>query len=421
MKKSFVFLQSISYLLFFNIVQAQKQEEYFTSKWTNFNPKSISYPEVTNILEGKIETNYTLTNDKTYLLKGYVYVTNNATLTIEPGTIIRGDDESCGTLIITKGAKIVANGTKINPIIFTSNKESIVRKAGDWGGIILLGDSNINKIGGVSFLDFGLEKQLCAYGGNNIESNSGVLNYVRIEYAGRKLIKQEKELNGLSLAGIGSKTILKNIQISYSNDDSFEFYGGNVTAENLVSFRATDDDFDFTQGVQANIKNCIAIRHPFTSDASRSRCLEIDTYENLETADLTKNITQINATNLVLLNYENNNQGLIKEAIYISDKAKINLSNSIISGFRSSICLNKNINEFNQEINNIIIEKCLINDCLFVAEKEGYEVFNNIIDYFLNDKFKNQISKQTVKDLFTNSELNNQLDLRLKTEKIVSN
>ena len=403
-----------------NLINAQIQEEYFISRWTNFNPKISFYPEVTNILEGKIEKNYTLTNNKTYLLKGNVYVSNNAILTIEPGTIIRGDEESCGTLIITKGSKIIANGTKINPIIFTSNKESVSRKAGDWGGLIILGDSNVNKIGGLSFLDLGLDRSLSIYGGNNTESNSGILNYVRIEYAGRKLIKQEKEHNGLSLAGVGNKTILNNIQISYSNDDSFEFYGGNVTVENLISFRATDDDFDFTQGVQATIKNSIAIRYPFTSDASRSRCFEIDTYDNIETSDQAKNVTQINASNMVFLNNENNNQGLVKEAIYISNNAKFNINNSVFSGFRSAINLNKNINEFNDDINNISIEKCIINDCQFLAEKEGYEIFNDIINYFLNDKFNNQIIKRTTKELFINNDIQNQPDFRIKRETIVT-
>lgn len=420
MKKSVRITFLITYFSLTNLVNAQIQEEYFTSRWTNFNPKALSYPETTNILEGKIENNYTLTNNKTYLLRGNVYVTNNATLTIEPGTIIRGDEESCGTLIITKGSKLIANGTKINPIVFTSNKETILRKAGDWGGIIILGDASINKIGGVSFLDLGLERGLSSYGGNNSESNSGTLNYIRIEYAGRKLIKQEKEHNGLSLAGVGNKTTLKNIQISYSNDDSFEFYGGNINVENLISFRATDDDFDFTQGVQADIKNSIAIRYPFTSDASRSRCFEIDTYDNTETADLAKDITKINATNMVFINYESNNQGLIKEAIYISNNAKINLNNSIISGFRSTVNLNKNINEFNDDINNISIEKCIVNDCQFFAEKEGYEIFNDIINHFLNDKFKNQIIKRTTKELFINSDIQNQPDFRIKGETIVT-
>lgn len=404
-----------------NLINAQIQEEYFISRWTNFNPKISAYPEITNILEGTIVSNYTLTNNKVYLLKGNVYVTNNTTLTIEPGTIIRGDEESCGTLIITKGSKIIANGTKINPIVFTSNKESVRRKAGDWGGLIILGDANVNKIGGLSFLDLGLDRNLSVYGGKNIESDSGILNYVRIEYAGRKLIKQEKEHNGLSLAGVGNKTILKNIQVSYSNDDSFEFYGGNVNVENLISFRATDDDFDFTQGVQAVIKNSIAIRYPYTSDASRSRCLEIDTYDNKETADLTKEVTQVNASNMVLINNEDNDQGLIKEAIYISDNVKFSMNNSVISGFKSVVNLNTNINEYNDDIKNISIERCIINDCQYLAEKEGYEIYSDIINYFLNEKFKNEITKRTTKELFINNDIQNQPDFRIKGETIVTN
>jgi hypothetical protein len=392
------------------------KEENIISKWTNFNPKFTFYPEITNILEGSIDENYTLTNNQTYLLKGAVYVTNNSTLTIEAGTIIRGDDITCGTLVITKGSKIIADGTKNNPIIFTSNKESVMRKSGDWGGIIILGDANTNKLGGINFLELDLDKKNSMYGGNNIEDNSGILNYIRIEYAGRKLIKHSKELNGLSLAGVGNKTKISNIQISFSNDDSFEFYGGTIEATNLISFKATDDDFDFTQGADINLTNSIAIRNPYNSDASRSRCFEIDTYDDKETSDLLKKVTTVIATNMVLINIESNNQGLTKEAIYISEDSKLQIKNSIISGFRSAINLHKNINVNSENFEKILIEKCLINDCIYFAEKEISLEHLDLANYFSNEKFKNISKKLGKNELFINANVDSNPDFRLKKD-----
>ena len=300
---------------------------------------------------------------------GVVYLTNNAVLTIEPGTIIKGDLETCGTLVITKGSKIMAEGEETNPIIFTSNKGISERKPGDWGGIILLGEAPINKMGGVSYLDFNLEPTMSHYGGQNSESNSGILKYVRIEYAGRKL-NALKELNGLSLAGVGSKTILSFIQISYSNDDSFECYGGEVNFDNLISFRATDDDFDFTQGVQCNISNSIAIRHPFSSDKSGSRCFEIDSYDKVENADLTKKLTKITANAITLVNAEENNQGLVREAIHVQEKSYLNLNNSVISGFSPFIVLDAKIGYLSENLAKIKLQNLLINNCTASIQSE---------------------------------------------------
>ena len=292
--------------------------------WTNFKPTATEYPETTNILSGTIDTNITLYKKNTYRLIGVVYVTNNAVLTIEPGTIIRGDVESCGTLVISKGSKIMAQGEQTDPIIFTSNREISARKPGDWGGIIIMGEAPINKIGGVGFLDFNLDPTVNQYGGQNQDSDSGILKYVRIEFSGRKL-NAIKELNGLSLAGVGRKTKFNFIQISYSNDDSYECYGGDVNFENIISFKATDDDFDFTQGVQCIISNSLAIRYPFSSDVSGSRCFEIDSFDKIENADIEKKLTNVTAANITLVNLEENNQGLVREAIYVKDKSHFTL------------------------------------------------------------------------------------------------
>ncbi|WP_413997792.1 hypothetical protein ACMDB5_08295 [Flavobacterium sp. W1B] len=387
--------------------------------WTNFKPATEEYPEATIILTGKIDKDLTLNKKQTYRLIGVVYVTNNAVLTIEPGTIIRGDVETCGTLVITKGAKIIAEGKETDPIVFTSDKASFTRKPGDWGGIIILGDAPINKIGGVSFLDFNLDHMISHYGGQNQDSDSGILKYVRIEFSGRKL-NATKELNGLSLAGVGRKTQFNFIQISYSNDDSFECYGGDVNFENLISFRATDDDFDFTQGAQCNINNSAAIRYPYSSDISGSRCFEIDSFDKIENLDITKKLTKITASNITLVNLEENNQGLVREAIFIKDKSYFNLNNSIVSGFKLCVLLDNKIANISANLAKINLQNVLINNCAGGIQSELAENDSEIKNWYNNESFSIEYSKQNNSVLFLEPNNKKTPDFRLKTNSILA-
>ncbi|WDF58633.1 hypothetical protein PQ462_18125 [Flavobacterium sp. KACC 22758] len=332
------------------------------NNWTNFKPAINEYNEATNIIAGTIDKDTRLVKRNTYHLVGVVYVTNNATLTIEPGTVIRGDDKTCGTLVITNGAKIMAEGLETDPIVFTSENEKNNRKPGDWGGIIILGKAPINTLGGIHTLPFDLEPTLNHYGGQDPEDNSGVMKYIRIEYAGRKL-SASKELNGLSLAGVGRKTVLSNIQISFSNDDSFECYGGDLNMSNLISYRTTDDDFDFTQGAQINITNSIAVRHPFSSDISGSRCFEVDSYDKVQNTDMSKKMTKINASNITLINLEENNQGLVRESIYVRENTFFNLNNSIVSGFSPFVLLEGNIGNGNENLAKMSFKNTIVNNC----------------------------------------------------------
>jgi len=352
------------------------------NNWTNFKPAANEYNEATNIIAGTIDKDTKLLKRNTYQLVSVVYVTNNATLSIEPGTVIRGDDKSCGTLVITNGAKIVAEGLETDPIVFTSNKEKTERKPGDWGGIIILGKAPINILGGVHTLPFDLDPILNHYGGQDAEDNSGVLKYVRIEYAGRKL-SALKELNGLSLAGIGRKTILNNIQISFSNDDSFECYGGDLNMSNLVSYRTTDDDFDFTQGAQINISNSIAVRHPFSSDVSGSRCFEVDSYDKIQNTDMSKKMTKINASNITLVNLEENNQGLVREAVFVRENTFFNLTNTIVSGFTPFVLLEGNVGNSNENLSKITFKNVVVNNCNGGIVSESSSI-NSTLDNWYN-------------------------------------
>ncbi|MBK0369873.1 hypothetical protein [Flavobacterium agrisoli] len=387
--------------------------------WTNFKPAQTDYNEATNIIAGVIDKNTTLYKKNTYELVGVVYVTNNAILTIEPGTVIRGDEKTCGTLVITKGSKIIAEGTETDPIVFTSNKNTANRRPGDWGGLILLGQAPINKIGGMGFLDFNLEPAFSQYGGGNPEDNSGILKYVRIEFSGRKL-NALKELNGLSMAGVGNKTKLECIQISFSNDDSFECYGGNVILNNLISYRTTDDDFDFTQGVQAQINNSIAIRYPFSSDISGSRCFEIDSFDKAENADFTQKMTKITANNMTLVNMEENQQGLVREAIYIKEKSELSLNNSVVSGFSPFMLLDKKMGYLSVNLGKIKLQDVLVNNCTGKIVSESPEYNPEIDNWYSANSFKTDFTSIQKTDLFADISLKNTPDFRLRMNNVLA-
>ena len=385
----------------------------FLLDWTNFKPKTAEYKKPNEILSGVIASDKKLFRNKTYLLSGIVYVTNKAKLSIESGTVIRGDFDSCGTLVITKGASIFAEGEATSPIVFTSNKDVMERNPGDWGGIIILGDAPINRLGGLGLLSFDLDPMVSAYGGDNEGGSAGVMRFVRIEFPGRKL-NASKEFNGLSLAGVGNKTKIENIQVSFSNDDSFESYGGNLLLNNLVSYRATDDDFDFTQGVQCAITNCLAIRYPYSSDVSTSRCFEIDTYDKPESNDYTRKQTTVAASNITLVNNEENTEGLVKEAIYISEKCNFSLKQSVVSGFSKFILLNKKIEDVTNNLNKIILSDVIVNSCAAFVESENV-IFNSAVNsYFLNNQNTIKISVSQNKLFFVECTNKNDFDFRIK-------
>ncbi|WP_348800258.1 hypothetical protein [Flavobacterium adhaerens] len=390
------------------------------ANWTNFSPSTTVYKPTSQTLVGIIDKDLKLTKNNTYKLVGTVYITNKAVLSIEPGTVIRGEKESCGTLVITKGCKIIAEGTATEPIVFTSNSNPTYRRPGDWGGIIILGEAPINKVGGVNNLDFNLESDISFYGGNDVNSNSGILKYVRIEYSGHK-INALKELNGLSLAGVGNGTKFDFIQISFSNDDSFEAYGGEVNFNHLISFRATDDDFDFTQGVQCTISNSVAIRNPFSSDRSGSRCFEIDSYDVITNADMSKKLTKITASNITLTNTEDNNQGLVREAVYIRDNSYLNINNSLVDGFSCCVLLENKIITLPTNLEKINIQGMQVNRCNGVVLSENTIFNRELANWYNSDTFAIDVTKLTKTELFINSDMKEYPDLRTRnTNPIVS-
>ncbi len=211
--------------------------EYADSNFEDVTINGQTYTKIT----GTITESVTLQAAKKYLLSGGVFVDNGATLTIEAGTMIyAADDNTIPFLAIQRGANIMASGTESNPIVFTTIKSNPM--PGDWGGIIINGYAPVNN--GVDPMG---EGNTGLYGGNDAADNSGVMRYVRVEYAGKQFTA-DKELNGFAFYAVGSGTTLEYLQAYKNSDDGFEFFGGTVDLTHALSYGSGDDSFDYTYG-----------------------------------------------------------------------------------------------------------------------------------------------------------------------------
>ncbi|MDZ4745431.1 MAG: hypothetical protein SGJ05_05460 [bacterium] len=248
----------------------------------NDQPFTITAPSAAtcdSILSGEITSNVVLHNTKVYCLDGYVYVNDGATLTIEPGTIILGDTPGENSaLIVNRGGKIMAEGTAALPIVFTSRATLGQRARGDWGGILICGKATINQPAGEASLEGGVSSPTSGkgwYGGTNDDDNSGVLNYVRIEFAGIAT-QPNSELNGLTMGGVGRGTRIEHVQVSFGNDDAFEWFGGTVNARHLIATGTLDDDFDTDNGFRGRVQFAVVQRLRTVADVSTSQAFESD-------------------------------------------------------------------------------------------------------------------------------------------------
>lgn len=248
---------------------APAPEAMWTDNWTDWDPQNTAHGAPTVNVTTSITNNTTWTANNVYLLQGQIYVKNGATLTIEPGTVILGDKATPGSgLFITQGSKLIANGTANDPIVFTSNQAPGARAAGDWGGIILLGRAANNQPSGIANIEGIAPTPDTQFGGGaspDNNDNSGSLQYVRIEFPGY-VYQTDKEINGITLGSVGSATTLHHIQVSFCNDDAFEWFGGTVNAHHLVSYRNLDDDFDTDFGYRGHVQFGLIVRDPNIAD-----------------------------------------------------------------------------------------------------------------------------------------------------------
>ncbi|MBI5859119.1 MAG: hypothetical protein HZB42_15905 [Sphingobacteriales bacterium] len=289
------------------------------------------------ILSGRINTDRTLKAGNTYKLRGIVYVVDGAKLTIEPGVIIQGEKSSRGTLVITRGTQLLANGTLDKPIVFTS--DAATPAMGDWGGIVILGraktNSSFNGVAGVGEIEGGVNNAegLGLYGGADDNDNSGVLKYVRIEYPGYAFLP-DKELNGLTMGGVGKGTTIDYVQVSNAADDSYEWFGGSVDCKHLIAYKGLDDDWDMDNGFSGRIQFGISMRDSLIADISQSNGFEIDNDaagSSLlpQTSAVFSNMTVI-GPRAALTNVGNSN---FRKGIHSRRNGAVSIFNSIIMGW----------------------------------------------------------------------------------------
>lgn len=221
----------------------------------------------------------TLDASKKYLLRGWVYITEGSSITIPAGTVIFGDKDTKAALIIERGGKIHATGTAEKPIIFTSEQPIGSRKPGDWGGLIICGKAknNLNEMQ----IEGGPRTK---HGGSDDADNSGELQYVRVEFAGYPF-KTDQEINGITFGSVGSGTKIDHLQVSYSNDDSYEWFGGTVDCKYLVAYHGWDDDFDTDNGFSGKVQYALGVRHPKIADQSLSNGFESDNNADAKTVE----------------------------------------------------------------------------------------------------------------------------------------
>lgn len=393
--------------------------------WTEFKPSRIDYGEPTQILSGNITENTTLNKRNVYLLLGDVFVTNNATLVIEPGTVILGDFKSKGSLTISRGSKIIAEGTQTDPIIFTSNKS--VKKPGDWGGVFVLGEAPINTYGSEASLNFGLKPtdfNNISYGGENTESNSGILKYVRVEFAGKKT-KATGNFNGLTLAGVGRETVISDVMVSYCNGSGISVLGGDLMLVKMVSLKNSENDFEFNYGAHCNIVNSLAVRDPYISSSKGSRCMHVESYDNKEEADPSKNTTYVDAENLTLVNLSSDLQydieiGLVQEAIYVGNDVAFVIDKSVISGFNPAVILDSKIKLNDENLRKIEFVRTYFNNCKGNIFQKGIANNDDLESWYGSRAFNNLYSKGPDSETFIDATHKKYPDFRLKVNKIIA-
>ncbi|MCH2235832.1 MAG: hypothetical protein MK078_16445 [Crocinitomicaceae bacterium] len=283
-----------------------------------------------NQLDANLTQDMTLDAASNWLLSGGTFVNDGVTLTIEAGTTVyTADDGTVPFLSVSQGGKLMAVGTASSPIVFTPI--SATPAPGDWGGIILNGYAPINT-GATAEGEGGTG----TYGGAIADDNSGTLQYVRVEYAG-KLLSTDNELNGFSFNGVGSGTSLSYLQAYRGNDDGFEFFGGTVSLSNAVSSGNGDDSFDWTHGWVGTGTNWIVEQDATLGD----RGIEAD--NNGDNNDA----MPMSAPSISKLTITGRGSSAEKDAIKLREGTSATIDNVLITGAKDGIDIQHDVTAAN--------------------------------------------------------------------------
>lgn len=388
----------------------------WTEMWTEWNPVNKEYPATTTTKGNGQFSNSAgvhITANETWSgvikLDGWLYVDAGATLTIEPGTIIRSTEKS--TLTIERGGKIMAVGKKDMPIVFTSNQAAGLRGNSDWGGVVLCGKAPNNLPGGEGIAEGGIES---VYGGNDPHDNSGTLKYVRIEFPGYE-IATGKEVNGLTLCSVGDATMLDYIQVSYSGDDGYEWFGGTVNAKHIISYKTEDDDFDTDNGFQGLVQFALISRDKDIVDSDTANAFESDNDADGSTSApfthaVFSNVSAFGPFATKGLELEKNHED--GAAMRVRRSSKLQIYNALFAGWGRGVRMESD-NTMNAAKNG---EMNINNTIIAGVENDKYKVDGTVLDaagleawYLTTDKRNKMLDNQTdakITDAFNSSAFN---------------
>jgi hypothetical protein len=353
------------------------------------------------VLSGTLATQK-LDSTKKYLIKGITVIDDNVTLTIPAGTVLFGEKKTKGTLLIKKGGKLIAVGTEAKPIVMTSNQEPGERDKGDWGGVVMLGKANCNQnnpaIEGITpAANFGTFQSTA-----NDADNSGIIKYVRIEYAGIALTPNN-ETNSLTMGGVGSGTTIEHVQVTYGGDDGFEWFGGTVNGKYLISYGTWDDDFDVDFGHSGKIQYGLAVRDPFAADQSGSNGFEVDndasgTTATPKTSAVFSNITILGPS------YDSSSRssfsGNYQHALHLRRNSEISIFNSVFAGFPIGLNLDGTLANYTSGAG-VLDKNILVSSA--VRSRVARPFFNGssastaVQDYFLTTKSNSSVQRNFTK------------------------
>lgn len=312
----------------------------------------------TEILKSPISTDYTLKSNVIYILDKQVFVENNATLRIEPGTIIKCGENSTtktrGALIIKPGSRIIAEGTIDKPIVFTSNKSKGKRSKGDWAGIIIMGNAPVN----LSTNQY-LTPASLSFGGTNPNDNSGILKYVRIEFAGGNAGESginTTKWSALTFAGVGASTQVSYVQVTDCDDDAFEFIGGNVNCKYLYSLRNKLIDFKTSFGYTGTVQFAYSHKDNSTTTAS-ANCLYS---ENDYIGSSNTPITAPTFVNCTFVGYNTNVN--LSYAVHLKNNTRLALLNSVVIGHNHSLFIDGPETATNASQDILEVKGCVISN-----------------------------------------------------------
>jgi hypothetical protein len=339
----------------------------WTKGWAEWNPKQASYgvaTETTTLNDASgiknITGTVTLDASKVYLLTSTCVVRSGGKLIIPAGTVIRGAADLTATpklyalITVERGGLIEVNGTTTNPVVMTSNKAAGSRDRGDWGGLVLCGKAVNNQGLDVQlegFNNVAVDNTLGKFGGTDDADNSGVVKYVRIEFAGLAF-EPNKEVNSLTMGSVGSKTEIEGVQCSFGNDDAFEWFGGTVNCKKLISYKTTDDDFDTDFGYRGAVQFGIAVRDTAYFDLSWNAPSGSSTSETFEsdndasgsgklplTSALFSNITCVGPVPLdkTVNDLTSTQRNAFRRGARIRRNSRLSIVNSVFMGYRNFI------------------------------------------------------------------------------------